>query len=86
MEIDYLDKALDDIDFWKKSGNKTVQTKINKLLESICTTPYSGIGKPEPLKHELSKYWNHRITDKHRLIYTVSENRIKVISMRFHYI
>ena len=86
MEVDYLDKALDDIDFWKKSGNKTVQTKINKLLESICATPYSGIGKPEPLKHELSGYWSRRITDEHRLIYTVSENRIKVISMRYHYI
>jgi len=46
VEVDYLGKALDDIDFWKKSGNKTAQTKIKKLLESICTTPYSGIGKP----------------------------------------
>jgi toxin YoeB len=85
VEVDYLDKALDDLDFWKKSGNKTVQSKIAKLLESICLTPYSGIGKPEPLKHELSGYWSRRITDEHRLVYTVSENRIKVISMRFHY-
>jgi toxin YoeB len=85
VEVDFLDKALDDIDYWKKSGNKTVQSKIAKLLESICLTPYSGIGKPEPLKHELSGYWSRRITDEHRLVYTVSENRIKVISMRFHY-
>ena len=85
MEVDFLDKAIDDIEFWKKSGNKTVQSKITKLLESICITPYSGIGKPEPLKHELSGYWSRRITDEHRLVYTVSENRIKVISMRFHY-
>ena len=54
MEVDFLDKALEDIDFWKKSGNKTVQTKITKLLESICTTPYSGIGKPEPLSMNLA--------------------------------
>ncbi len=85
MEVDFLDKAIDDIEFWKKSGNKTVQSKITKLLESICITPYSGIGKPEPLKHELSGYWSPRITDEHRLVYTVSENRIKVISMHFHY-
>jgi len=85
VEVDFLDKAIDDIEFWKKSGNKTVQSKITKLLESICITPYSGIGKPEPLKHQLSGYWSRRITDEHRLIYTVSENRIKVISMRFHY-
>jgi toxin YoeB len=85
VEVDFLDKAIDDIDFWKKSGNKNIQSKITKLLESILITPYSGIGKPEPLKHELSGYWSRRITDEHRLVYTVSENRIKVISMRFHY-
>jgi toxin YoeB len=85
VEVDFLDKAIDDIEFWKKSGNKTIQSKITKLLESICITPYSGIGKPEPLKHELSGYWSRRITDEHRIVYMVSENRIKVISMRFHY-
>ena len=85
MEIDFQDKALDDIDFWKKSGNKSIQSRISKLLESIRITPYSGIGKPEALKYELSGYWSRRITDEHRLVYTVSQNRIKVISMRFHY-
>jgi toxin YoeB len=85
VEVDFLYKAIDDIEFWKKSGNKTIQSKITKLLESICITPYSGIGKPEPLKHELSGYWSRRITDEHRIVYMVSENRIKVISMRFHY-
>ncbi len=85
MEIDFLDKALDDIDFWKKSGNVIIQNKIMKLLESISNTPFSGIGKPEPLKHELSGYWSRRISNEHRLIYTVKDNRIKVISLRFHY-
>lgn len=85
MEIDFLDKALDDIDFWKKSGNITIQNKITKLLESISKTPFSGIGKPEPLKHELSGYWSRRISAEHRIIYTVKNNRIKVISLRFHY-
>ena len=85
MEIGFLDKAIDDIDFWKKSGNKTVQSKITKLLESISLTPYSGMGRPEPLKHDLSGFWSRRITDEHRLVYMVSENQITVISMRFHY-
>jgi toxin YoeB len=85
VEIDFLDKALDDIDFWKKSGNVFVQNKITKLLESISKTPFTGIGKPEPLKHELSGYWSRRISDHHRLIYTLRDNRIKVISLRFHY-
>lgn len=85
MEIDYLDKALDDIEFWKKTGDKVIQTRISKLLESISKIPYSGIGKPEPLKHQLSGYWSRRITEEHRIVYTVSADRIKIISLRFHY-
>jgi len=85
VEVDFLDKALEDIEFWKKSGNKRIQSKITKLLESICLTPYSGIGKPEPLKHELSGYWSRRITDEHRLVYTIVNDRIKIISLCFHY-
>ncbi|MCF8235431.1 MAG: Txe/YoeB family addiction module toxin [Bacteroidales bacterium] len=86
MEIDFLDKAQEDLDFWKKSGNKTIQKRITKLLNSISKTPFSGIGKPEPLKHELKGYWSRRITEEHRLVYTVKNDRIKVISLRFHYI
>jgi len=85
VEIDFLDQAQEDIEFWKKSGNKTVQRRIIKLLNSISKTPFEGIGKPEPLKHELQGYWSRRITEEHRLVYTVKDNRIKVISMRFHY-
>ena len=85
MEIDFLAKAPEDIEFWKNTGNKIIQLRITKLLESISKTPYSGIGKPEPLKYELSGYWSRRITDEHRLIYTVIGDRIKVISLRFHY-
>ncbi len=85
MEVDFLDNALVDIEFWKKSGNRTIQNRITKLIESISTNPYSGIGKPEPLKHELSGYWSRRINDEHRIVYTVRNNRVKVISLRFHY-
>jgi toxin YoeB len=85
VEIEFLGKALDDIGYWKKSGNKKIQIRIQKLLESISKTPTRGIGKPEPLKHALSSYWSRRINDEHRLVYTVSDSSIKVISMRFHY-
>lgn len=85
MEIEFLGKALDDIDYWKKSGNQSIQKRITKLLNSIIKTPYTGIGKPEPLKHELSGFWSRRINEEHRIVYTVSQNKIKVISMRFHY-
>ena len=86
MEIEFLDNALEDLEYWKKSGNRAIQQRIERLLENICQTPYSGIGKPEPLKHELSGYWSRRITEEHRLVYSVNENRIIVISLRFHYI
>jgi len=63
VEIDFLDNALNDIEYWKKSGNKTIQNRITKLLDSISNTPFSGIGKPEPLKHELGGFWSRRITE-----------------------
>ena len=85
MEIEFLGIALDDIDYWGKSGNKTIQKRIIKLLDSMIQTPWSGIGKPEPLKNELSGYWSCGITEEHLIVYTVSDDRIKVISMRFHY-
>ncbi len=77
MEIEFLGSALDDLNYWKKSGNKTIQKRISKLLISMSKTPYTGIGKPELLKHELSGFWSRRITDEHRIVYTVSDNRIK---------
>ena len=85
MEIEFLGKALDDIEYWKKSGNKSIQKRITKLLESMSKNPWTGIGKPESLKHELSGFWSRRINEEHRIVYTVSNNKIKVISMRFHY-
>ena len=54
MEIDYLPQALDDLKFWRKSGNKAVQKRISELLESIEQTPFEGIGKPELLKYDLA--------------------------------
>lgn len=85
MEIDFIGKALEDIVFWKESGNKNIQKRITRLLESISMTPYEGIGKPEPLKHELTGYWSRRINEEHRIVYVVKEDRVKVISLRFHY-
>lgn len=85
MEIEFTGKALDDIAFWKESGNKNIQKRISKLIVSILMTPYSGIGKPEPLKYELTGYWSRRINEEHRIVYTVADDRVKIISLRFHY-
>lgn len=71
----------------KKSGNKAVMKKIQVILQELTEHPYTGTGKPEALKHELSGYWSRRINSKDRLIYTVQESvvTVYVISAMGHY-
>lgn len=85
MEIIYSEIAQEDIAYWKKSGNKGIQKKIQSLIEDIKKTPFEGIGKPHALKHNLSGSWARRINDEHRIVYAVDGNFIKVDSLRGHY-
>ena len=85
MEVVYKDKAIDDIKFWKTSGQKTIQNKISRLIEDILLHPETGIGKPELLEYELSGLWSREIDKGNRLIYEVVGNQFHVISMRGHY-
>jgi len=85
MEVIYKDKALDDIKFWKKSGQLTVQSRITKLIEDTVNHPFTGLGKPEALRYELSGLWSMEIDKQNRLIYEVVEKKFHIISMRGHY-
>ena len=87
MEIVLLPQAQKDRDYWKKLGNKAIMERISALLKDIMEHPYTGIGKPEPLKYDLAGKWSRRINAEHRLIYSVNENIITVyvFSMRYHY-
>ena len=87
MEIILLEQAQNDRDYWKESGNKAIMNRISALLKDIMEHPYTGIGKPEPLKYDLAGIWSRRINSEHRLIYSVNENIITVyvFSMRYHY-
>ena len=85
MEIVYLPQALDDLKFWRNSGNKAVQKRITELLESIDQTPFEGIGKPELLKYDLAGKWSRRITKEHRMIYEFEGNTVFIYSLRGHY-
>ena len=85
MEIIYSDKAIEDISYWKKSINKSIQNKITKLLKSIEETPFEGIGKPEKLKYELTGFWSRRINKEHRIVYKPNAETITVYSLRGHY-
>ncbi len=85
MEIIYLQQALDDLTYWRKSGRKLIQNKISELIKSIEQTPFDGIGKPEGLKHEHAGKWSRRISKADRIIYEVDNNKIFIYSLRGHY-
>jgi len=85
MEIVFTDKALSDLAFWKKSGNKKITERITQLLQSISDTPFQGVGKPEALKYNFTGTWSRRITQEHRLVYSVSNDTVTIISLRHHY-
>jgi len=89
MEVIFAPKAVNDLSYWKKSGNKAIQKKIQQLILAIQENPFEGIGKPEPLKYDLSGAWSRRINQEHRIIYEIHDNEILVIleilSLRGHY-
>ncbi len=85
MEIRYLEQADKDLAYWIKTGNKAILKKIAQLTRAILEDVYQGIGKPEPLKHELSGKWSRRITQEHRYIYEIADDTLFVISLKGHY-
>lgn len=86
MEVVFLPKADEDLQFWIKTGNKAILKKIAKLTEAIIYDNYGGIGKPEPLKFNLSGKWSRRISDEHRYVYQIEDvSVLKVYSLRGHY-
>ena len=86
MEVVLLKQAREDKEFWLKTGNRRIIKRISQLLKDIDEHPFTGIGKPEPLRGENGK-WSRRITDEHRMVYSISQGRIYifVFSLRFHY-
>ena len=84
MNLIFSDKAWEEYMYWQNT-DKQILKKINQLIKDIKREPFENIGKPEPLKYELSGFWSRRISDEHRLIYEVSESYISIVSCRFHY-
>ncbi len=76
--------AWEDYLYWQKNDKKLVR-KINELIKEITRNPFSGTGKPEPLKHALEGYWSRRITREHRLVYKVTDKSIHIAQCRYHY-
>jgi toxin YoeB len=84
LKLRFTESAARDLAYWKETNPNTI-ARIKSLIESIQATPFSGIGKPEPLKHDLAGYWFRRINKEHRLVYRIDNGEIVVIQCRFHY-
>lgn len=84
MKIVYTDKFFEQFCYWKQNNQKIVE-KIEKLIASISSNPFDGIGKPEPLRFQLANCWSRRINREHRLVYKVENGTITLLACRFHY-
>jgi len=84
MIIAWAEKAWEDYLYWQATDKKTLQ-RINLLIKDIKRNPFSGIGDPEPLKHNWSGYCSRRIDREHRLVYKHSEKTITIVQCRYHY-
>lgn len=79
-----MDESWEDYLYWQQT-DKHITGRINQLIKDIARSPFSGIGKPEPLKHKYTGYWSRRIDNEHRLIYKVEGKDILIAKYRFHY-
>jgi toxin YoeB len=84
MRYIFVDESREDYLYWQKMDKK-ILSRINDLLKDISRNPFSGIGKPEPLKHKYKGFWSCRIDGEHRLIYQLRDDEILIAKCRFHY-
>jgi toxin YoeB len=75
---------IDDLRYWVKQDRR-IALKILELVEAVLREPFTGIGKPEPLKGEMAGAWSRRLTQEHRLVYLVTDSRIDFLQARYHY-
>lgn len=82
--LKFFPTAWDDYLYWQREDKKLLK-RINELIKDIQRSPFKGIGKPEPLKEQLSGYWSRRINDEHRIVYKVTEYTVLIAQVRYHY-
>ncbi|MZK52003.1 Txe/YoeB family addiction module toxin [Clostridium beijerinckii] len=80
----WSDEAWDDYIYWQSQDRKTLK-RINQLIKDIERNGYEGIGKPEPLKHDLQGFWSRRIDDVNRLVYRIENGQLEIAQCRLHY-
>ena len=84
MILSWTEDAWEDYEYWQKTSKDKVK-QIGKLIKAIKSDPFKGIGKPEPLKHDLAGYWSRRIDQEHRLVYEIQDDAIIIVQCRYHY-
>lgn len=83
MKYVFVEESWEDYLYWQKTDKKKLQ-RINELIKDISRNPFSGIGKPEPLKFKNTGLWSRRIDEVHRLIYEVKDDHLFILKCRFH--
>ena len=84
MRIVFADRGWEDFTYWVENDRK-MAARIVRLIKDIEREPFEGLGKPEPLRHDLTGFWSRRITDEHRLVYAVDKERLLIAQARYHY-
>jgi toxin YoeB len=84
VRLVFEDHGWEDYTSWLRTDRKML-ARINKLVEDIRRDPFTGIGKPEPLKYHLAGAWSRRFDDEHRLVYMVMNEEIVILAARYHY-
>lgn len=84
MKLIFAKEAWEDYLYWQQQDKRLLK-RINELIAATLREPFTGIGKPEPLKHALAGYWSRRITDEHRMVYKPAQDSLLIAQLRYHY-
>jgi toxin YoeB len=84
MRIVFSENAWEDYVSWLSEDRKILK-KLNELIKDIQRHPFEGLGKPEPLKFDLTGFWSRRIDKEHRIVYQVNKNELLIYACRYHY-
>jgi toxin YoeB len=84
MKLIFSENAWEDYLYWQKTDKRTL-TRINNLIKDTKRNPFEGIGKPEPLKHNLTGYWSRRINEEDRMVYKANDDTLLIAQLRYHY-
>ena len=84
MDLVFVKKAWEDYVYWQQTDKSTLK-RINLLIKETQHTPFSGVGKPEPLKFNMASCWSRRIDTEHRLVYKIQNEMLIILQCRYHY-